>query len=348
MDYGPIVAAVAVTTPFQAYKGGVFNVYTQAQINHGVVIVGWDDTRGANGAWIIRNSWSESWGEQGYMYIEYGCSKIGYRAAYIVYGSTPPSGETIMLPGNVPLELVRIPAGRFQMGSPDTERSRLSVEGPVHPVTIAYDFYLGKYEVTQAQWLAVMGSWPGTEPSSDFGLGDNYPAYNISWNDARNFITALNTHITATRQGPATMRLPSETEWEYACRAGTQERFYFGDSLGVGDECEYDRTRSLNMWYCGNNSPDGSKPVGGKLPNAFGLYDMSGNLWEWCEDDWHGTYTGTPADGSPWVSSPRTSYRAYRSGNWGLSAGYCRSAHRAYNTTATRYFSLGFRLASVR
>ena len=185
---------------------------------------------------------------------------------------------TAMLPGNVPLELVRIPAGSFQMGSPDTERSRRGDEGPVHPVGIAYDFYLGKYEVTQAQWLAVMGSWPGDAPN--YGVGDNYPAFYISWDNARNFITALNTHITATGQGPATMRLPSEAEWEYAGRAGTQTRFYFGDSLGVGDTVEDDGVRSLYMWYGGNNSPKGSKPVGCKLPNAFGLYDMSGNLCE--------------------------------------------------------------------
>ncbi len=267
------------------------------------------------------------------------------------------TGElTITLPGGVPLVLVRIPAGSFQMGSPDTERGRYSTwEGPVHPVTIGYDFYMGKYELTQAQWLAVMGSWPGTAPSSGFGVGANYPAYYLSWDDARNFVTALNAHITATSQGPATMRLPSEAEWEYACRAGTQTRFYFGDSLGVGDACEDDGTRSQYMWYCGNNSGSygqpgyGSNPVGGKLPNAFGLYDMSGNIWEWCEDDWHGSYTGAPTNGSAWIDSPtRASSRMFRGGYWSYGARYCRSAYRNGYYPPARNGGIGFRVAVVR
>ncbi len=253
---------------------------------------------------------------------------------------------TILLPGGVPLELVRIPAGSFQMGSPNTERSRDSDEGPVQTVTINDDFYMGKYEVTQAQWLAVMESWPSTAPSSSYGVGDNYPAYYVSWNDAQNFIGALNAHITNTGQGPATVRLPSEAEWEYACRAGTQTRFYFGDSLSVGDYCEDDGIRSQYMWYCGNNDPYGSKPVGGKLPNAFGLHDMSGNVWEWCQDWYHSSYTGAPADGSAW-ESPTGSYRVFRGGSWLSYAGYCRSANRGGYSPGARSISLGFRLAAL-
>ncbi|OQC07175.1 MAG: Serine/threonine-protein kinase pkn1 [Candidatus Hydrogenedentes bacterium ADurb.Bin101] len=253
--------------------------------------------------------------------------------------------ETLLLPDNVPLELVRIPARSFQMGSPDTERSRHDQEGPVHKVTIDYDFYMGKYEVTQAQWLAVMSSWPGTAPSSDYGLGDDYPAYWVSWDDAQNFITALNIHITNTGQGPATMRLPSEAEWEYACRAGTQTRFYFDDSLSVDDYCEYDGIRRQYMWYCGNNYPTGSKPVGGKLFNAFGLYDMSGNVHEWCQDWYHSSYTGAPADGSAW-ESPVGSDRVRRGGCWYSDAGPCRSASRWGNSPYSRGSYLGFRLAA--
>ena len=263
-------------------------------------------------------------------------------------GEYPP--ETLLLPGNVPLELVRIPAGSFQMGSPDTERSRDSDEGPVHTVTIGYDFYMGKYKVTQAQWLAVMGSWPGTAPSSSYGIGDNYPAYYVSWDDAQAFITALNTYITNTGQGPATVRLPSEAEWEYACRAGTQTRFYFGDSLSVGDDCEDDGIRSQYMWYCGNNPSYGqpgygTKPVGGKLPNAFGLYDMSGNVWEWCEDDWHSSYTGAPTDGRAWVNTPRGSSRVFRGGGWNTDFNYCRSAQRNYHAPTFTNYAIGFRLS---
>ena len=257
-----------------------------------------------------------------------------------------PDTVTILLPGNVPMELVQIPAGSFQMGSPDTERSRYGDEGPVHIVTIGYDFYMGKYEVTQGQWLAVMGTSPGGY-TWDYGVGSEYPAYYVSWEDAQAFITAVNAHITATGQGPATLRLPSEAEWEYACRGGTQTRFYFGDSLGVGDSCEDDGERSQYMWYCGNNADYGSKPVGGKMPNGFGLHDMSGNLYEWCEDWWHSDYTGAPADGSAWVS-PTASYRVLRGGNWGSSARSCRSAFRNRHSPSDRYYLGGFRLASVR
>ncbi|HOH49507.1 MAG TPA: formylglycine-generating enzyme family protein, partial [Candidatus Hydrogenedentes bacterium] len=161
------------------------------------------------------------------------------------------------------------------------------------------------------------------------------------------FITAVNAHITTTGQGPATLRLPSEAEWEYACRGGTQTRFYFGDSLGVGDSCEDDGERSQYMWYCGNNADYGSKPVGGKMPNGFGLHDMSGNVYEWCEDWWHSDYTGAPADGSAWVS-PTASYRVLRGGNWGYNARSCRSANRHCYYPSYRYSSMGFRLASVR
>ena len=126
----------------------------------------------------------------------------------------------------IPMVLCRIPGGSFSMGSPDTERNRMDYEGPLHSVTIDYDFYMGKYEVTQQQWLAVQGSWPETNPSSAYGVGDQYPAYYISWNDAKSFITSLNTHISNTNQGPLTLYLPSESEWEYATRAGTQTRFY--------------------------------------------------------------------------------------------------------------------------
>jgi len=249
--------------------------------------------------------------------------------------------ETLLLPGGVPLELVRILGGSFQMGSPDTERSRDSDEGPVHMVTINYDFYMGKYEVTQAQWLAVMGSWPGSALSSIYEVGDTYPAYYVTWDEAQNFITALNTHVTNTGQGPATVRLPSEAEWEYACRAGTQTRFYFGDSLSVGDDCENDGIRGQYMWYCDNNADYGeagygSKPVGGKLPNAFGLYDMSGNLGEWCEDDWHGSYTGAPSNGSAWIGAPRGSFRVLRGGGWYDYARDCRSAPRYGGTPGSR------------
>jgi len=218
----------------------------------------------------------------------------------------------------------------------------------VHTVTIGYAFYMGKYEVTQKQWQAVMG----TNPASGHGIGDNYPVYYVSWNDCQSFITALNTHITNTGQGPATFRLPSEAEWEYACRAGTQTRFFFGDSLSVGDWGEdgpagtLPGNRSDYMWYSFNcyTPTDGSKQVGTKLPNQFGLYDMSGNLWEWCQDWWHSDYTGAPTNGSAW-ESPTGSHRIVRGGHWGPYTRYCRSACRDFGLDPVYWGDyLGFRL----
>ena len=261
--------------------------------------------------------------------------------------------RTILLPGDVPLELVWVPSGSYQMGRYSGEADSYAEEDPQHAVTLAYGVWMGKYEVTQEQWLAVRGSWPGTAPSSPYGLGDTYPAYYISWNDATDFITSLNAHIVSSGQGPLTVRLPSEAEWEYACRAGTQTRFYFGESLGCAADCSdcaagvLPGNRSDYMWYCGNNSPNGSKGVGGKTANAFGLYDMSGNVWEWCEDDYHSSYTGAPADGSAWIDSPRASHRVLRGGYWANDAGHCRSAYRDYGASGIRDDGLGFRLAAV-
>jgi len=266
-----------------------------------------------------------------------------------------PNEITINLPGNVPLVLVRVPAGNFQMGSPDTERSRWTDEGPVHTVTIAYAFYTGKYEVTQKQWQVLMG----TNPASGYGVGDNYPVYNVSWNDCQSFITALNTHITNTGQGPATFRLPSEAEWEYACRAGTQTRFFFGDSLSVDDyhtdgpAGTLPGNRSDYMWFGYNyNTPTyGSKPVGTKLPNQFGLYDMSGNIDEWCQDWWHGNYTGAPNNGSAW-EIPVGNCRVMRGGAWNQNhfALYCRSAfrHDLFGQSSIGCGDVGFRIVRTQ
>jgi len=268
-----------------------------------------------------------------------------------------PYETTIMLPNDVPLTLAKIPSGTFQMGSPNTERNRDSDEGLVHTVNIGYDFYMGKYEVTQKQWLAVMGSWPDSTYNPDmdngkFGRSDSHPMYFVSWNDAKNFITALNTHIANTGQGPLTVRLPSEAEWEYACRAGTQTRFFFGDSLDCGDEDEdcaagtLPGNRSDYMWYRFNcqgnaNGAYGTKPVGTKLPNQFGLYDIHGNVWEWCEDDYHLDYTGAPADGSAWVDNPRGSGRAGRGGSYYGYARSCRSASRSASNPSLRSSGYG-------
>ena len=143
---------------------------------------------------------------------------------------TPLEILTIDLPNSVPLVLVKIPGGTFQMGSPDTEQDRYKKEGPIHEVTISKDFYIGKYELTKRQWQAVMSTAPWEGRSNV--LNDLYsPAVYVSWRSAQVFITALNAHIKSSDQGPLMVRLPTEAEWEYACRAGTTSRFYWGNDL---------------------------------------------------------------------------------------------------------------------
>ncbi len=244
---------------------------------------------------------------------------------------------TIMLPGDVPLVLMQIPAGSFMMGRYPGEQDSGGDEEPQHEVTISGGFWIGKYEITQQQWLAVMDSWPASIFTESNGAGDVYPAYSVSWDDVKEFIGALNTHIQNTEQGPLTVRLPSEAEWEYAARAGTATRFYWGD----------DPTYTLIQdyaWYTDNSSGI-TQPVGQKQQNAFALFDMAGNVWEWCEDDYHDSYTGAPADGSAWTDSPRSIERVVRGGaknekNWG-----CRLANRLKSAN-NGYGNIGFRVAA--
>ena len=254
---------------------------------------------------------------------------------------TNPVSLTFELPAPT-FRMVRIPAGSFLMGSPDTERSRLLNEGPVHQVTIGYDFYLGETEVTQGQWEAVMGS----RPAVDAGEGNNYPVYNVSWDDCQAFLAALNA------LGQGTFRLPTEAEWEYACRAGMTTRFYFGDSLGCDDYCENCLAakgiillpfRSSFMWYCGNNEGN-AHPVRLLFPNLFGLFDMAGNVFEWCQDTYHADYSGAPADGSAWESGGSPD-RVLRGGHWSDLAVGCRSAYRHRTSSSDLYKTIGFRLA---
>ena len=188
---------------------------------------------------------------------------------------------------------------------------------------------MSKYEVTQAQWKAIMENNP-----SHFN-GANRPVEKISWNDIREtngFLEQLN----ATHPG-YNFRLPSEAEWEYAYRAGTATRFYWGDDPNHTQIDDY-------AWYSGNNTPSGTIDAGQKLPNAWGLHDMSGNVWEWCEDEWHDNYNGAPNDGSAWVDSPRGGSRLLRGGSWSSSAGLCRAASRSNSTPDSHCNPIGFRV----
>ncbi len=230
----------------------------------------------------------------------------------------------------VNLEMVHIPAGTFLMGAAPNEVGADSDEYPQHPVTVK-SFYMGKYPVTQAQWQAVMG---GDNPS--YFKGENRPVEQVSWEDAKAFCDRLS------QRTAQTVRLPSEAEWEYACRAGTTTPFYFGETI-TPDLVNYDG----NYPYGG--APEGkyrqeTTPVGSFPPNAFGLYDMHGNVWEWCEDVWHKNYEGAPSDGSVWETGGENSYRLLRGGSWDTLAVWCRAASRYRLTPGSRYNTVGLRV----
>jgi formylglycine-generating enzyme required for sulfatase activity len=234
--------------------------------------------------------------------------------------------------GAKPLMMVEIPSGSFMMGRYPGEIHSNDKEDPQHQVDIGYGFYMGKFEITQAQWEAMMDRWPGGVPRR-YGVGNDYPAYYISWNNCQYFVEELN------ELGQGKFRLPSEAEWEYCCRATTTTRFYWGDDLYYTMMPDY-------AWFDVNDSPYGSKPVGEKLPNAWGLYDMTGNVWEWCEDDWHSNYSmpDRPDNGNAWVDSPRISLRVGRGGGWKNAANHCRSAYRISQLSNYSSNLYGFRL----
>ncbi len=230
-----------------------------------------------------------------------------------------PKGETFSLDlgGGVMMELVRIPAGSFMMGTDSTDTVWLEPSRPVHSVTIGRDFYIGRYEVTQAQWQAVMGDNP-----SSFGGCDACPVDMVSWNDAVAFAETLS-NITGYR-----IRLPTEAEWEYACRAGTTTEYSFGnDKSDLNDFA----------WNLGN-SGGRTHEVGMKLANPWELYDMHGNVWEWCEDSWHQDYTGAPTDGGSWTTGGDSTKRVTRGGSW-FNTDNTRSAYRGKDGP-DRHFSL--------
>ncbi len=243
---------------------------------------------------------------------------------------TPGKTETVMLPGNVPLVMVWIPGGTFLMGPYPGEQDSNGWEDPQHSVTLG-GFWMGKYALTKRQWTAVMGTAPWTGQSCVLADLDS-PAVYVSWSDAQSFLTTVNSYT------GKTFRLPSEAQREYACRGGTTSRFYWGDDPGYTAIGNY-------AWYWNYSTEEYAHVVGQKLPNAFGLYDTSGNVWEWCEDDWHGNYTGAPTGGQAWVDSPRGSYRLLRGGSWDDYFYPCRSAARSFLTPGGTYSNGGFRVS---
>ncbi|MCG3194940.1 MAG: formylglycine-generating enzyme family protein [Thermoanaerobaculia bacterium] len=231
---------------------------------------------------------------------------------------TPPQPVPRTLANSLGMEFVWIGPGEFEMGSLPGETERDRDEGPVHRVRLTRGYYLGKHEVTQGQWKALMGN----NPSGFSSCGADCPVERVSWHDAHEFIRKLNA-----RERGRLYRLPTEAEWEYAARAGSR-----GERHGDID----------SIAWCYPNSGNKTHPVGKKRPNAWGLHDMIGNVWEWVED-WFDYYGPEPAVDP--AGPPTGVNRVNRGGSWNVVSGYCRSAFRAGYGPATRINYLGFRLA---
>ena len=241
---------------------------------------------------------------------------------------------------NVTLEMVSIPAGTFLMGSPEDEDGNLGSECPQHEVEVS-GFCIGKYAVTQAQWQAVAeGALVSRElrqaPSSF--AGENRPVEMVSWYDATEFCTRLS------EKTGHYFRLPSEAEWEYACRAGTTTPYHYGETL------------TPKFANCSSNFLTGvikalapgqkrTTPVGSYEANAYGLFDLHGNVWEWCADTWHENYFGAPPGGNPWIEGGQEEYRVVRGGSWGSGPKDCRSAYRFRDAPYFCCNDVGFRVA---
>ncbi len=252
--------------------------------------------------------------------------------------STPDGDFTEALGSGVNLEMVKIPAGQFWMGSPDNEAERLDSEGPQHLVTVT-EFWMGKYPVTQAQWAQV-AALPKVardlKPFPSNFKGEKRPVESVNWYEAVEFCQRLS------QKTGRTYRLPSEAEWEYACRARTITPFNFGETIST-DLANYDGT------YTYGNGSKGiyrkkTTDVGSFPANAFGLYDMHGNVWEWCADHWHSNYDGAPTDGSAWLSSNESQSRLLRGGSWLTPPDSCRSAYRGHDSPDVRLDNFGCRV----
>jgi len=228
------------------------------------------------------------------------------------------------------LEMVYIPGGTFMMGSSDNEEGRNRDEGPQHRVTVA-SFYMGKYPITQAQWEIVMGNNPS------FFKGPNLPVESVTWHEAVEFCQLVS------QKTGKTYRLPSEAEWEYACRAGTTTPFHFGETITT-EFANYNGNQTYAEEPQGIYRDKTTAVCSFGVANAFGLYDMHGNVWEWCADPWHDNYQGAPSDGSVWVSGGDDSKLVLRGGSWNLFPVHCRSAYRAWYSPGGKSSCYGLRV----
>jgi formylglycine-generating enzyme required for sulfatase activity len=250
-------------------------------------------------------------------------------------------GDALSLSQGVELAMVRIPAGAFMMGSPAAEPERSSRESPQRIVTVP-EFYLGKYPVTQAQWRSV-ANLPKVERELQLQpsrfLGGDLPVEQVSWYEAEEFCRRLSV-VTG-----RVYRLPSEAEWEYACRGRTTTPFHFGETIST-DLANYDGDSVYGNGekgvYEGKTTPVGNF----NAANFFGLHDMHGNVWEWCLDNYHDDYEGAPTDGSAWINSDadQNTSKMVRGGGWSFNPQLCRSAYRNYFNPDFQINVIGFRV----
>ncbi len=239
---------------------------------------------------------------------------------------------TVDLGKGVTMDLVGIPGGKYLMGSPDNEAERSSEESPQHPVAIR-PFLMGKYPVTQKQWEVIMKSNP-----SRFTDDPDNPVEKVSWFDCWKFCEKLSEKI------GRELRLPTEAEWEYACRGKTKTPFHFGETITT-------ELANYNGEYAYSSGKEGeyrgkTTKVGIFSPNSFGLYDLHGNVAEWCADSWHDSYQNAPNNGSAWLSDKEKDSRVLRGGSWLHLPGSCRSSHRLSSSPESKSDAFGFRIAS--
>ncbi|WP_088242865.1 formylglycine-generating enzyme family protein [Calothrix rhizosoleniae] len=254
------------------------------------------------------------------------------------------------LGNGIELEMVLIPGGSFMMGSPEDELECSDSESPQHLVNINH-FCMGKYPVTQAQWRAVANRSDlrvnrDLEPELSYFKGDSHPVETVSWYDAVEFCDRLS-QLTKRKY-----RLPSEAEWEYACRAGTETPFHFGETI-TSELANYNANYTYGVGVKGTYRNETTEVGSFGVANAFGLYDMHGNVREWCLDDWHGNYKNAPTDGTAWFDSEdddlsqKSGNAVMRGGSWIVSPKLCRSAYRYYNIRVEHDpldFNSGFRV----
>ncbi len=245
--------------------------------------------------------------------------------------------------GVLPLRMMLIPGGAFLMGSPEAELERVESEGPQHEVTVP-QFFMAKYPVTQAQWR-VVAAMPQVnhelKPDPSNFKGDLRPVEQVSWYEAVEFCDRI------TLQTNRQYRLPTEAEWEYACRAGTKTPFHFGETLSTDYANYKGADESYGVYGLGARGEYRSETTRVdhfNVANAYGLCDMHGNVWEWCQDYWHDSYDSAPSDGSAWLTEDEAEFRVLRGGAWYNFPRFCRSAARDTYNPDYRNGAIGFRV----